>query len=137
MRAPLLILLLPATVVGQGVGDHPLCFRVAYDSAQRGATPGMFPPSFVLMPGQERGEVRLPDSVAFLYYRPGLGATNWSYRDGHYNLIIEAGESGVSFSLTVRGDSLVGHVRHYTDAASAPEPTMRAIATRYPCAESK
>ena len=133
MRALLLLVFVPAIAAGQGVDDQPRCFKVAYDSAQRGAMPGMFPPSFILMPGEGRGQVRLPDSLTFIYYRPGLGATSWSYRNGHYSLMIESGESGVSFWLDVRGDSLVGHVRHYTDAASAPEPTMRAIATPYPC----
>jgi hypothetical protein len=97
----------------------------------------MFPATIILMPGPERGEVRLTDSSSFLYYRPGRGSNVWTHRKGHYALMIEAGESGVQFWLDTKGDSLVGSVRHYTDNASAPEPTMRAIATRIACPTPK
>jgi hypothetical protein len=128
-----LLLAFPVAVAAQAPSRDPLCLRVVYDSAQRGGNASMFPPVIILMPGPNRGEVRLPDSSAFLYYVPGNGSNVWSYRDGHYSLMIEGGESGVLFSLDVRGDSLVGSARHYTDNASAPEPTMRAIGTRYAC----
>ena len=132
-RLVLLVFMIPITAVGQGVGDRPLCFRLTYDSARYGATPDMFPASFVLMPGTDRGEVRLPDSVAFNYYRPGSGATSWTYRESQFSLMIEAGESGVSFYLVEHGDSLIGHARHYTDAVRPTEPTMRVVARRYTC----
>jgi hypothetical protein len=133
VRTLFLLVLIPVAAVGQGVGSDPLCFRIAYDSAQRGALASMFPASLILMPGSERGQVKLPDSLRFSYYRPGFGAASWSYRSGRYSITIEGGESGVSYWLMVRGDSLVGYVRHYTDNASAPEPTMRAIGTRQSC----
>ena len=93
----------------------------------------MFPPIIILMPGPGHGRVRLPETPVFSYYRPDLGANTWSKRGGRYSLMIEAGESGVMFSFDRSGDSLVGSARHYTDAASAPQPTMRAIAEPMPC----
>ncbi|SRR6266536_256157 len=132
-RSMTLFLAFPLALAAQVPSREPLCLRVVYDSAQRGAASSMFPPVIILMPGPNRGEVRLADSSGFLYYVPGNGSNVWSYRDGHYSLMIEGGESGVRFSLDVRGDSLVGSARHYTDNASAPEPTMRAIATRHAC----
>ena len=123
-------------VAAQGVIRERRCYRLSYDSAQHGASSGLFPASVMLLPGDQRGDLRINDTVRFHYYRPPSGGANWYSKTGElWSFLIEAGETGVSYTLRPRGDSLVGSAVYRTDAVRPDEPTMRAEAVRVPCAD--
>ena len=122
-------------VGAQGVLTEVRCLRLSYDSAQHGASAGLFPAFVTLLPGRERGDLRIADTTRFLYYRPDVGVASWLSRTGAiWSFMIEWDASGVSYTLHPVGDLLVGSATYHTDAWRPDEPTMRVIATRVSCA---
>jgi hypothetical protein len=92
--------------------------------------------SVKLLPGEQKGDLRIIDTTQFLYYRPSSGVSSWMSTTGAiWTFFIEAGESGVSYTLWPRGDSLVGSAVYQTDAVRPDPPMMRVVATPEPCPE--
>jgi hypothetical protein len=108
-----------------------VCYEARYEGSDGRAVIGMYPKAWRLIPDAKWPRVVVLDTVP-AQLRDYFRASSWVRRGDSLLMFTEGTESGWSYVLSGRGDTLVGIVRPMSGTGHG-HPLRRVTAWRVPC----